>query len=470
MTHTLKHLFHPSSVAVVGAANNPLKMGYSYFSGLVEMGVLKKLHPVNLTGEAVLGFKGYTSVKDIPGPLDYVICAIPARFVPEMMEDCVAKGVKFVHMFTAGMSETGEKEDAQLEAEIMRIARNGGIRVLGPNCMGVYSPAAGLTYYPGFTRESGNVAFVSQSGGLVERMIRIGMVRGIHFSQIASYGNAVDLNESDLVEYFAEDNESHVIGMYLEGVRDGRRLVQVLREAARNKPVVIMKGGRTEAGERAAASHTGSLTGIDEVWSAICQQSNLWRVYSLNELLDVMMTLLFFQKPRGFNVALIGEGGGTSVLASDDLVSAGLSLPPLPDNIRKKLDKFIPRAGTSSLNPVDSLSLFQSLDNLYDVITIVAGCELLDFIIVHIAIDLPPFISSSEQLSKVISTIITAGKHCGKPVALVLLAEGAPQRWEETLPLRQQCLDAGIPVYNDIASAAQAIGKFIHYHQKHSGV
>jgi len=469
MANDLQYLFHPRSVAVVGAANNPLKMGYGYFSGLVEMGVLKKLYPVNLAGEAVLGFKGYTSVRDIPGPLDYVICSIPARYVPQMMEDCAVKGVKFVHMFTAGMSETGEKEDARLEKEIIQIARKGGIRVLGPNCMGVYSPAAGLTYYPGFTGESGSVAFVSQSGGLVERMIRVGMVCGIHFSQVVSFGNGTDLNESDFVEYFAAENESLVIGIYLEGVRDGRRLIQALHEAAKNKPVVIIKGGRTEAGKRAAVSHTGSLGGIDEAWSALCQQSNLIRVDSLNEFLDVTMTLLSFQQPRGFNVALIGEGGGTSVLASDALVSAGLSLPPLPDSIRRKLDKLIPRAGTSTMNPVDSIILYQDLDSLYDTITLVASCESIDFIIAHIAIDLPPFSSSTEQLKKIVSTIIAARKHSGKPVALVILAEGAPQGWEASLPLQRSCLDAGIPVFNSIDRAAQAIGKYIRYNQKRSG-
>ena len=458
MKHWLQDLFKPESVAVIGASNNPDKMGYGYFNGLVEMGVVDKLYPVNIKGETVLGIKGYSSVVDVPGSVDYVICTIPARSVPRLMEECSIKGIRFVHMFTSGLSETGVEENVALEKEIINIARKGGIRVLGPNCMGIYSPGAGLTFYPGFSPESGEAAFISQSGGLVERMIRIGEVDGVHFSHVVSYGNATDLNETDFLEYFAQDNDSRVIGMYLEGVRDGRKLLLALKEAVKKKPVVILKGGTTKAGSHTAASHTGSLSGVDRIWSSICRQTGVIRVYSMEEMLDILMTLLIFPIPRGPNGALIGEGGGTSVLAADDFNNAGLALPPLPGDIRRQLDRYTPKAGTSVRNPVDSLMLLKNPDSLYDTISSVASYSGIDFIVLHMTLDLPPLLCDDVLLEKAILSLIEASRNCAKPVALVMLTDGTPQRWEATLTLRRKCLEAGIPVFKTIKRATTAIG------------
>lgn len=466
----LEYLFHPRSVAVVGAtAGDVSKAGYGYFAGLVEMGVLHRLYPVNLTGEAVLSFKGYKSVREIPEPVDYVIFAIPARIARQVMEDCVARGVRFVHMFTAGMSETGEEEDAQLEAEILDIARRGGIRVLGPNCMGIHSPSAGLTFYPGLPNQGGQVAFISQSGGIAEDTIRNGDMQGVHFSRVISFGNANDINESDLLEYCAQDSESRIIGMYIEGVRDGRRFSRTLREAARRKPVVLLKGGRTEAGRRAAASHTGSLAGSAAVWSSICKQAGAVSVYSLSELLDVIMTFNFLPPLDGLNTALIGEGGGTSVLASDDCVSAGLALPPLPESMRQELRRFIPKAGTSTKNPVDSVISLQTPEDVKNIIKLVAGYEAIDSLIVHIGVDWVLLLPNGrEQLDKMLSAVMEVGEACGKPLAVVLLTAGASLNWEVASQLRKKCLAAGFPVYPNIARAAHAISKVVQYRQNQS--
>ncbi len=469
----LEYVFHPRSVAVVGASNEITKAGNGFLGGLRELGIIGRVYPVNLESDEILGLRAYTSVKDIPRPLDYVICCIPAPSVPQLMEDCVASGVKVVHLFTAGFSEMGEDEGARLEAEILGTARKGGIRIIGPNCMGIYSPVTGLTFYPGLSTQSGPVAFISQSGGNAEDVIRMGPLRGIHFSRVVSYNNASDLNESDFLECCAQDAETKIIGAYIEGVKDGRRFLQVLRDAAKAKPVVMLKGGRTEAGARAAASHTGSLAGTDEVWTGLCKQTGVIRVYSLGELLDVMMTFLLLPLPKGLNTALIGEGGGASVIASDDCASAGLSLPPLPPKIRQELSRFIPKAGTSTRNPVDSVVSLQSPSDFHDTIAVVASYELIDLVIVHIGVDWPLLIPGGregrEHLDETVDTLIRAGRACGKPLAIALVTAGAPENWEVVIQLQRRCVEAGFPVYPSIAGAAHAISRFIHYHEKRAG-
>ncbi|MDD5126938.1 MAG: CoA-binding protein [Dehalococcoidales bacterium] len=465
--HQLEYLFHPRSVAVVGAAPGDIsKAGFGYFAGIAGMGVLRKLYPVNLTGETLLGYPGFKSVRDIPEPVDYVIFAVPARVVPGVMEDCVERGVRFVHMFTAGMSETGEAEDSRLQTEILNIAHRGGIRVLGPNCMGIYSPPAGLTFYPGLSHQSGPVAFLSQSGGLCEDLIRMGDAQDVHFSRMTSFGNASDINESELLEYYTRDDESSIIGLYLEGVRDGRRFARALKEAAQRKPVVFLKGGRTEAGKRAANSHTGSLAGSAEAWAALGRQAGVIPVYGLSELLDVLMTLRFLPAPRGFNTALIGEGGGISVLASDDCIGAGLSLPPVPEDMRRELRRLIPKAGTSTRNPVDSPISVQSPADFQSIIKLVAGYGLVDSLIVHISVDWTMLLPDGKgRLDQMITALIEVGKTCGKPVAVAVLTAGAPPNWAVAYELQKRCLAAGFPVFPNIARAARAISKVVQYRQ-----
>ena len=466
----LEYAFHPRSVAVVGASNDAMKAGYGYVSGMLELGTMGKVYPVNLDGNEVLGLRAYSSVKDIPSPLDYVISCIPARRVPQLVEDCAASGVKVIHLFTSGFSETGDEEDVKLEAEVLRAARQAGIRIIGPNCMGVYSPVAGLTFYPTLSTRSGPVAFISQSGGHAEDIIRLGSLRGLHYSRVVSYGNASDIDESDILEYCAQDTDTSVIGAYIEGVKDGRRFLQVLKDAAKAKPVVMLKGGRTEAGTKAAVSHTGSLAGADEVWTGLYQQTGVIRVFSLSELVDMMLTFLFLPVPRGFNVAIVGEGGGISVLASDDCASAGLSLPPLPQKIRQELSRSIPRAGTSTRNPVDLVMSLQSPSDFYDTITLVASYELIDLVIIHIAVDYPLIMpGGQERMVETVDAVIRAGRACGKPLAVALITAGTSGNWEVVVKLQRQCAEAGFPVYPSIDRAAQAISRFIHYHQKRTG-
>ena len=252
---SLDRLFMPRNVAIVGASpkDGPRVQGNNYIRGSINQGFKGKIYPVHPSGENILGFQSYKSVRDIPGEVDLVIFSVPVKAVIQVMEDCVAKGVKFVHLYTAGFSETGIEEYVEIEKRMLEIAQKGGVRILGPNCMGVYCPGTGLTFGSDFPTTSGPVGFLSQSGGNSIYTIRAGDAQGVHFSKVISYGNAADLNECDFLEYFTSDPETEVITAYIEGVKDGPRFFRTLQQAAQTKPVIILKGGLSEAGSATTA-------------------------------------------------------------------------------------------------------------------------------------------------------------------------------------------------------------------------
>jgi len=223
---SLDTAFNPASVAIAGVG--PITAGKLYLESLLSSGFKGKIYPIHPNGGEMSGVKIYPGIKDIPDAVEYVTSCIPARFVPQLIKDCSEKGVKVVSLFTSGFSETGSEEGRRLEAEIVRMAQASGMRLIGPNCMGVYSPRAGLSFVTDFPKESGKVALVCQSGGNTIYFVRLAAERGIRFSKVISYGNACDVNESDLFEYLAQDAETELVAAYIEGVKDGKRFRQVL--------------------------------------------------------------------------------------------------------------------------------------------------------------------------------------------------------------------------------------------------
>ncbi|MHB8157413.1 MAG: CoA-binding protein, partial [Desulfocucumaceae bacterium] len=267
-------IFHPSSIAVVGASNTPNTYGYLYMDYLIKAGYKGTLYPVKPDSDEIMGYKAYPSLKDIPGDVDYVISCVSARHVLEMIRQCPSRNVKGIHLFTARMSETGDKRGHDLEQEIASEVRRLGIPLLGPNCMGLYNPKEGISYAYDLPQKPGKVGGIFQSGGISVNFIRYAGVRGVGFSKVFSYGNAADLNECDLLEYLAADEETSAIAIYIEGVRDGRRFFKALREAAAIKPVIVLKGGRTGAGTRSTFSHTASIAGSFNSWEVMFRQCN----------------------------------------------------------------------------------------------------------------------------------------------------------------------------------------------------
>lgn len=325
---SLDFMFHPRSVAVPGAST---KDGPgSFIAAMKEMGFKGDLYPVNPKAEEIQGLKCYPTLTAIPGHVDHVISSVPLRFVEGLMEECIAKGVKTVHFFTAGFSETGDEDAAALEARVLKRAKEAGIRVIGPNCMGLYYPAGGLSFMPFLPTEPGPVAMLSQSGANAGEFCRTAAVRGLRYSKVVSYGNGTDVRESELLEYCAEDPETDVIACYIEGITDGAHFMRALKKAAAAKPVVILKGGRTEAGSRATASHTGSLAGSLQVFDSAVRQAGATRVDRMEELVDQAVAFRYITSLTGPRAGIVGGGGGYSVLASDEIGAAGLEMPTLP--------------------------------------------------------------------------------------------------------------------------------------------
>src|SRR2546427_7845450 len=341
---SLDAIFPPRSVAIAGVSTQQpgfAGVGLGFLLSLMELG-FPAVYPVNPKYQEVEGLKCYASVLDIEGPVDHVISSVPARIVPQLVEDCIAKGVRSVHFFTAGFRETGDDEMADLETQVVGRLTGAGIRVFGPNCMGLYVPESKLAVMPGFPAESGPVGFISQSGGNAGEMIYTAAVRGIRFSKVVSYGNASDIDESELLSCLARDPKTNVICAYIEGVKDGRRFVQALRDAAAAKPVVGLKGGRTAAGTRAVMSHTASLAGSLAVFDSLCRQLNAVRVNSVEEMADLAGAFRYMSAPAGPGVAVVGGGGGFSVFAADEIDDAGLECPVLPENTQKALGEINP--------------------------------------------------------------------------------------------------------------------------------
>src|SRR5438034_101983 len=302
---SLNDIFHPRSVAIAGVSTlQPgfAGVGMGFLLSLMELR-FPAVYPVNPKYQEIEGLRCYASVLDIDGPVDHVISSVPARIVPQLAEDCIAKGVRSVHFFTAGFRETGDDEMADLETQVVGRLTGSGIRVFGPNCRGLYVPESKLAFMPGFPAEVGPVGFISQSGGNAGEMVYTAAVRGIRFSKVVSYGNASDIDESELLSYLAADPQTDVICACIERVTDGRRFFEAMGEAAGVKPVVVLKGGRTASGTRAVMSHTARLAGSLAVFDSLCAQVNAVRVDSV----DVILYHTSFSWGRGRrSMAMLG--------------------------------------------------------------------------------------------------------------------------------------------------------------------
>lgn len=465
----LEYIFHPSSVAIVGASPDPANIANLVFLFCLQRFQFPgQIYLVASRGEEISGLKVYRQIRDIPGPVDHVIVSIPAHLIPQLMDDCVSKGVKSAFIYSAGFSESGEGEGIRLEREIVRIAKKGDLRIIGPNGMGIYHPSASLSFGYDFPRESGPVGYLSQSGGNTFHLVRSAAARGVRFSKAISYGNAADLNEADLLEYFASDPETKIVAAYIEGVKEGQRFVRVLKEAAEAKPVIMLKGGCTEVGNRAVASHTGALAGSDAVWDALFKQAGVVRVYDIDEMVDVIVTFLLLSPPQGRRVGMVGIGGGASVQGADECGRAGMLIPPLSQEIVKRLGEIFNAPGISLGNPVDSTVLDVSPHQFGDILSTVASSPDIDLLIAHVGVELSPFrYYKPEVLAQKVETIIEAGKAFSKPLAIVLHTASSGQSMQTVAEVQQKHFASGFPIYNSIARAANAISKFLQYHESH---
>jgi acyl-CoA synthetase (NDP forming) len=427
------------------------------------------IYPINPHAQEVLGLPCYASLLDVPGPVDHVISSIPASGVLELMDHAAAKGVHSVHFFTAGFRETGEEERVTLEQEILRRARGAGVRVIGPNCMGLYCPASKLAFDHECPRESGNVAFISQSGLNAEELIIYASLRGVRFSKVVSYGNAVDLDESDFLEYCAVDPETAVITTYIEGVKDGRRFLKALSAASAAKPIIVLKGGVTGAGSRAADSHTGSLAGSAQVWEAACRQAGALTVQTLAELEDMAVAFSFLRRPAGRGVAIMGIGGGSSVLSADAAERERLSVPALSEELQTQLRRFTPLAGTSVRNPLDTVGI-RGREQFLEAVRIVASSPEIHLLLIQSRIDWTPGMGqdSVEFVAQGVEALEEAAEVAGKPVVAVIWPPTSVETMDRVLSFQDRCARAGLPVFWGVHRALHAVSRFLDWHEARS--
>jgi acyl-CoA synthetase (NDP forming) len=468
---SLGRLFSPSSVAVVGASLNPVSGGYQFTRFLIDHSFQGRLYPVNPTLSEIFGLKVYPRLTEIPeSSVDYVISCIPAEGVLSLLDDCGEKNVKLVHLFTARLKETGRHKETKLQGEILEKARELGIRILGPNCMGIYYPKLGLSFNYELPVESGTVGGFFQSGGGAGEFVRYAALRGVRFSKVISYGNASDIDEVELLNYFAFDSETKVITSYIEGVKDGRRFVESLALAAKRKPVVILKGGRGRAGAKLALSHTASLAGSINVWKAVLKQYGAIMVSNFQELIDQVVAFTFLPPITGKRVIIAGGGGGKSMVSADVWEEEGFELPELSPRFRRNLKEKAPKLWDWIRNPID-FSLFQGtlmLDvNLSEWLSDEGEYDLFA---ANLTQDdpLPNDIWEKVLAPNFLPSIVAIRKN-GKPLVCVIetgeigLEEMKSWKWRAIAETRRQIIDQGLAVFPSPQSAAQATRRLIDY-------
>ncbi|MEM2865296.1 MAG: acetate--CoA ligase family protein [Candidatus Bathyarchaeia archaeon] len=350
----LEEFLAPRSIAVIGASRNPGKVGYEVLRNLVNSKYRGRIYPVNPNASEILGIPSYPSILSVEGHVDLALIAVPAPLTLKVAEECGRKGVKGLIVITAGFSEAGS-EGAELEHKLVSICKAYGMRMLGPNCLGIVSPASGFN--ASFTASAplkGEIAIISQSGAICSSFINWFKDRGVGFSHLVSLGNQADLTESDFIEALGRDRSSKVILLYIEGVKDGARFIKACKEAAREKPVVAVKAGVTEAGVRSVSSHTGSLAGSAIAYEAAFRKSGVIKAENLEELLHLGIAFSEQPLPRGDRVLIVTNGGGPGIIAADACEKAGLRVPSLNPETVESLRRILPPQA-SYHNPVDVL-------------------------------------------------------------------------------------------------------------------
>jgi acetyltransferase len=345
------HIFDPKSVAVIGASNNPGSWGHGIMQHLLRP-ARRRIYPVNPNAAEVMGVKSYASVLDIPEPVELAVIVVASPRVPQLIRECVQKGIKAAVVVSGGFAESGG-EGVKLEADLVEVARQGGIRFIGPNAMGHADTSSQLsTLAWTFETPPGPVALTAQSGNYGHRILHRGMMSGIGFSKFVCTGNEADIHLEDYFEYVAEDKDTRIIALYIEGLREGRRFFELAKKITPHKPVIVIKSGATKASAEAARSHTATLAGSDEVYAAAFHQAGVLRVEDDDELCDVVTALLYQPLPHGRKIGILTIGGGLGVMSAEACEKEGLAIPKLAPATIEKLNNHLPPRW-SHANPVD---------------------------------------------------------------------------------------------------------------------
>ena len=463
----LEPIFKPESIAILGASDRPGKWGYGIVKRPLNTGFTGTIYPVNPNKKDILGLPSYRSILDIPHHVDLAIMVAPAATTHKLMRECITKGVKGAVVISAGFAEAG-KEGKALQDELVRIARQGKIRFVGPNCMGIWSAAGKLNLCFEQAPKSGAIAFVSQSGTFGGYLSEIATAKGYGLSKFISIGNQADITASEYLEYLAGDNDTKVIVLYMEGFKDGKRFFQLAREIIRAKPIIIFKGGITAAGSRATLSHTASLAGSEDVFEGMCRQVGLIRASEAIHAFEMAEALVAQPSPKGKRVAIMGSGG-QGVVVTDACASLGLDVPEFDEETTTSLQKMLPAHAPPARNPVDFAGSYRTTLNEVLVVEKLLSLDYIDGVITNVPITpliwgLKPVPSEADKTSS--SSIETSLRDTRRFAAL-------PQKYKKPIiTMRFRRIDdttidilkeAGIPVYDTPEQAARAMATLVKY-------
>jgi 3-hydroxypropionyl-CoA synthetase (ADP-forming) len=449
-------LFYPDSVAVIGASSIPGKIGHEILRSISQHEYRGKVYAVNPKAAEILGLKSYESIEAIPDRIDLAVLAIPAPAVPEAIEKCASKGAQAAVIVSGGFKELGGELE-EIEKKIVRTARMHNIRIIGPNCIGIFNSSNRLdTFFQSHDRmrrpERGPVAFMTQSGTFGCTILEWAAEANLGISKFISYGNRCDVDEADLIDYLAQDDDTKVIGVYVEGFGDGRKFMEAVRRVVAEKPVVVLKAGRSEKGSKVALSHTGWLAGSYEVCESALKQCDALVVHDIAELFDVAKALAKQPVANGRGIAMATNGIGPCVMAADRCVELGLDLPRLEDRTLLRLRRELPSYCVVN-NPVDLTGSGTSRDYM-NALMALAEDRSVDLL-------MPFFVFQDTPLGEEILDLLPSLKRYGKPI--LCCASGGE--------FTRKCSDAlewsGIPVYptpERVVAAAKALvsrGEFL---------
>jgi acetyltransferase len=453
-TGKLWAILRPNSIAVVGASRDPSKIGSRILRNILSSGFQGVVYGVNPNASEVLGVRCYPSVLDVPGAVDLAVVAVPARFVPQVVEECGRKGVKAVAVISSGFKEVGNTE---LEKEVVEIAKKHGIRILGPNIVGVWDTRTPINYsFIDANPLPGSVAFISQSGALMTSLLWWTRERGIGFSCLVSIGNRADVGEADLLALLREDPRTKVVAIYIEGLGlgEGRKFLDEALETSTVKPVIVLKAGRSEAAVEAIRSHTGSLAGSDEVYEAALKQARALRAASLRELFNWALALALSPEPGEGTAVILTHGGGAGVIAADVLNGMGVPLAPLPQDLQERLRKFMPPFG-SARNPVD-LTGMMTAESLRGALVEVLRDPRVGAVLVWAGQGAIP---TPEELGE---AVVSAVREVGLAKPLIVSITGGGECRE----VLKRLIQAGVPSYESPEDAASALAAVYRYYRR----
>jgi acyl-CoA synthetase (NDP forming) len=450
------------SLAIVGASAKPVKFGSLFTMSQLTYGFAGPVYLINPGEDEIMGRKVYPDLASLPEAPELVYLTIPAHRSMDILRECAGLGVKGVIIMAAGFREAGEGGE-ELEREALRLAREGGFRIVGPNCFGIYNPRNRLALLPGFdfSDTPGNVAFISQSGGFSVHVGRQCKSLGIDFSAIVSYGNGADISEIDLIRYFTADPQTEFIAGYLEGASDGRLLLQALREAAASKTVVVWKVGKSESSARAVVSHTGSLAGSAAIWEGMLRQSGVIEVSGVDEICDVLLALKHLGREPGKRLMLSGGGGGLGTYAADLAEEAGLEVPPLAGDSLSRLREILSAPGAAVGNPLDIGAPLIHLPVFEAAMREAAANPSTDILVFDIALNFAFGLGGEEGLNAAMDILIGIRREYGKPVVVALYSRALGDEdiaFEEMQRrLQQRLLRGGVLVFPSMPRAIRAL-------------